>query len=217
MSGRSHLRRTLGGLLAAGLLLALGALSRLPYDAEGADAALLRLSWRIRGERVQECRPLTEEERAALPPHMQREEVCEGRIAPYRLRLRVDGQELEASTVTAAGARQDRPLYVFREIPLPPGEHRLEVSFIRAGGEAPVGSAAAAASVGDSPRGGDPPPTPVTGSPGRGDAPSTTGADAPRELRLEEDVMLAPGQVALVTYDADARALVLRGVRKERR
>jgi hypothetical protein len=31
--------------------------------------------------------------------------------------------------VRASGAREDRPTYVFRELRVPPGEHRVEVRF----------------------------------------------------------------------------------------
>jgi hypothetical protein len=110
------------------LLLALIGLSLFPYGSEPEDG-LLRLSWRARGERVEECRKLTPEELAALPGHMRREEICEGRLAPYRLSIRIDDRQVYDNTVRPAGARADRPIYVHREYRLSPGEHRLEVEF----------------------------------------------------------------------------------------
>ncbi|HEX7117967.1 MAG TPA: hypothetical protein VF212_04230 [Longimicrobiales bacterium] len=112
-------------------LLALGALTRAPYGIEEAQQAVIRLSWRARGVRVRQCRTLTPQEVEALPVHMRRERVCEGGIAPYRLRVALDEKVLESSVVSAAGAREDRPLYVYREVRVAPGRHRLSIDFLR--------------------------------------------------------------------------------------
>src|SRR6266542_87023 len=85
--------------------LAIGALSRGPYTPDRADNAIVRLAWRARGERVEQCRRLTEEELERLPAHMRQEEQCEGRILPYRLQVRVDGAGVLHELVLAAGAR----------------------------------------------------------------------------------------------------------------
>ncbi len=120
----------LAAVCSLALVLALGALSRVPYGAgEGAEQGVLRLSWRLRGARVRECRRLSPEELEALPIHMRRPEVCEGRVAPYRLQVTIDGALVEDTLVSAAGARQDRPIYVWREIHLPVGEHRVGITF----------------------------------------------------------------------------------------
>lgn len=112
-------------------LLVLGALSRASYDVEEAQQAVVRLSWRARGVSVQQCRTLTPQELETLPVHMRRERVCESRFVPYRLRVALDEGLLESSVVNAAGAREDRPLYVYREFGVAPGRHRLSVEFIR--------------------------------------------------------------------------------------
>jgi hypothetical protein len=127
------LRAALALLVAAVSAVGVAALSQLAYTPPAADEAMLRLSWRARGERVEECRRLSAEEQAKLPAHMRREEVCEGRLLPSHLWVEVDGRVLVDDSVRASGARGDRPLYVFREIPLPPGEHTLRVRFSRAG------------------------------------------------------------------------------------
>jgi hypothetical protein len=166
------LRLALAAVLAAASAAGVAALSQLAYTPPAAEEATLRLSWRARGERVQECRRLSAEEIAALPAHMRREEECTGRFLPSHLRVEVGGRVLVDDTVRASGARGDRPLYVFREIPLPPGTHDLRVRFAREG---------------------------------RGSAEAT-----PALLELSRPLSLAPGEVALVTYDAELRALVLR-------
>lgn len=112
-------------LLAAVLVLGSG----VPWRAEPGEDSLIRLSWRAVGERVDACRDVPPEEQAKLPPHMRRSRICEGQIAPFRLRVRVDGGLLVDETVRASGAREDRPAFVFRELRVPAGEHRVEVDF----------------------------------------------------------------------------------------
>ncbi len=123
------MRRGLAVLVALVATIAIGALSQVPYRVETEDQAWIRLSWRVRTERIEECRTLTAEEIAELPVHMRREEVCEGRGVPYRLRLALDGIELEDGLIRGAGARGDRPIFVYRELRTRPGSHRLEITF----------------------------------------------------------------------------------------
>lgn len=117
-------------LVALLIVLGIAALSRVPYDADHAEDAIIRLSWRTRGEAVRECRTLSEEELANLPVHMQRTEVCEGRVLSRHLLVQVDGRPVVDDTVRAAGARGDRPLYVYYEIPVPAGVHVVHVRFV---------------------------------------------------------------------------------------
>jgi hypothetical protein len=126
---RSVLNRAAGVAVALGLTLATAALSRVPWGPAVHDHAVIRLSWRTPGEFVNECRTPTAEELAALPIHMRRDEICEGRILPKRLRVLLDGREEIDEVVRAAGAREDRPLYVYREIPVPPGDHSVVIEW----------------------------------------------------------------------------------------
>ncbi|HEX7091319.1 MAG TPA: hypothetical protein VF192_14350 [Longimicrobiales bacterium] len=197
-------------------LAALAALSRAPYREPGADEAVLRLSWRVRGIRVQECRSLTPEELAALPPHMRRPEVCEGRIAPYRLRVRVDGRVLADTLVHAAGAREDRPVYVFREFRVLPGVHRVDLRFVReavgqGGGEGGGEGGDGEREWRDEAAGRDEDlPRERRERHGRADERGGRNGESPARLELEARVDLEPGDVALITYDPQRRALVLR-------
>lgn len=111
------------------LALGLALCSRLPYVAEPSDQARVRLSWRAALERVEVCREPSAEEQAALPPHMRRPRICEGRTLPFRLRVSLDGERRFDALIRAAGARADRPAYVYQELRVAPGEHRLQVSF----------------------------------------------------------------------------------------
>ncbi|MDT8342277.1 MAG: hypothetical protein RQ751_12255 [Longimicrobiales bacterium] len=122
-------RRVLAGgaALLAAALIAAG--SRAPVTFSPADAALLRLSWRLPGVATEACRELSEEELARLPVHMRNPSACIGVIASYLLEVRLNGTLLASDTVAPPGARGDRPLNVLREYPLDPGDHRLDVTF----------------------------------------------------------------------------------------
>jgi hypothetical protein len=179
------------GILAVGLAvvgaLILGALTRTPYTMEDSADAELRLTWRARASQVEECRRLTEAEQEALPVHMRREVICEGRVASYRLEVRLNGELRHGSTIRGAGARGDRPLYVFDAIRLSPGRHEVDVVFERIGGTVADTSA----------------------------TPPRSGS-VPDRLELREHLELAAGDVALVTYDATEQRLVLRQQPSER-
>ncbi len=101
-----------GGILLVAAALALAGLSQVPYTADRRDDALVRLAWRVRSQRVEACRRLTAEELAQRPAHMRQETVCEGRRLPYRLRVRLDGEERVNVLLRASGTQDDRPIFV---------------------------------------------------------------------------------------------------------
>lgn len=172
-----------GGVLALGMTWALGWLSQVPYDAASDVESLVRLAWRTRGTRVDACRRLTDAELERLPIHMRQEEVCERRTLPYRLVVVLDGRTVVDEAVYPSGARADRPLYVYREFPMRPGRHDVEVTFTR---------------------------TPVPQDTARG-VEGERDATAPARLTLREQVLLGPDQIVLVTYDPEQRRLALKG------
>lgn len=177
----NRLLRGAVGVLGAAAALAgvrLGSLSS--YTAETDARAIVRLAWRARGEQVRNCRHRTPEELQKLPPHMRQEEVCEGRILPYRLVVELDGVAAVNEVIHGAGAREDRPLYVSRDLPVPPGAHRLAVSFARE-----------SRAVGDS-------------------AIAPGGLSTPARLTLDTTVAVASRRVVLVTYDEEREQLVVR-------
>lgn len=181
------LRVGTGAALAAGATLALGWLSQIPYGAATDAEAVVRLAWRIRGTRVEECRRLTPAELEQLPVHMRQQEVCEGRALPYRLVVMLDGEMIVDEPVRASGARADRPLYVYHELPVRPGAHDLAVRFTR-----------------------DTVPADTAGERER-ERRGERESPAPPRLELVRRVTLRQGQIALVTYDADRRGLTLKG------
>jgi hypothetical protein len=190
---RGWVSYSVAGVLAVGATLGIRGLSHVPFAAERDPRAVVRLSWRVLGQQIEECRRLSAEELQQLPAHMRREEVCEGRVAPYRLNVLVDGALADSGLVRASGARQDRPIYVFREISIDPGEHRLEISFIS---ERPAVSERSDSGTEQAPAGG------ATGTVRTADA-------APAELRFDHRIELAPREIALIVYNSERRELVL--------
>lgn len=191
------IRRGLGLGVAALVTLGIGAASQAPWTATSRDEALLRLSWRAQSETREECRPLTEAEKAELPIHMQVPEVCESQAIPYLLRVSIDGSVLLADTVHGAGAREDRPVYVFREIGLEPGRHALAVEFV------PIGHGLEDLEEDDRDE---------ADAEDEGDEENEDDQDEDDEgmlwLRYSEAVSIGEREVVLIAYDRARRALV---------
>jgi hypothetical protein len=196
---KSNVRWMVGLAFALAVTLAIAGLSRVPYAAADGDHALIRFSWRTPGAHVEECRTLSAEERERLPVHMRRDQVCERRMLPYRLLVRIDGATVYDDVVRPAGAREDRPLYVFRELPVGPGEYRVDVLWEQDRPSPPA--AEPAADPADPAGGGRQHVSPGSGAP----------RPVPERLELAATLRLEPGDVALITYDVDRHVLVARG------
>lgn len=192
-------RRVLALALGFALLVGVAALSRVPYATHDTERALLRLSWRARGERIERCRRATPAELADVPAHMRREVICEGaQVAPYRLRVSVDGRQLADGIVAGSGVAGDRPIYLLREFVLSPGAHRVQVVFAKETGErdddADDRKTEERSAERDHER-----------DARRGAVPSMIGVDTTLAVRA--------GTVVLITYDSELRRLVLVGGR----
>lgn len=195
-------RKVFGASFAALATVGIGATSQAPWTATPEDQALLRLSWRAQSETTEECRPLTEKEKAELPIHMRVPEVCESRAVPYLLRVTIDGTALLADTVHGAGAREDRPIYVFREIGLPPGRHTIDVEFLPIGIRDRRGKDTHRADDRDDEKDEDEKNEDDEDEDGEDDE----GRALP--LRYSETIPIGEREVVLVAYDSARRALV---------
>jgi hypothetical protein len=191
-------------VLGGGLLTA--ALSVMPWRVPGAELALLRLAWSGRPERLELCRQLTDAELEGVPVHMRRRVQCEGRSARYGLEVTIDDSGLLHDTLLGGGARNDRPIHLLRDISVTPGAHRLGI-IVRRLDSLPAGADTSAGRVDgrDSALG-------LTAG-GRDQRERQERARArhealPAELRLDTLLAMTPGEVLVVTYDADRRALV---------
>lgn len=203
---RRALRWLTGATLVAGGGWLTAVLSVMPWRVSGADQATLRLAWSGRPERLELCRQLTDAELAGVPVHMRRRVECEGRSARYGLEVTIGGLRVR-DTLSGGGARRDRPIHLLRDIPFTPGAHRLGI-IVRRLDSLPPGADTAAgradgndSTLGFTPGGRD--------QRERQERARARHEALPAELRLDTLLSLAPGQVLVVSYDADRRALVI--------
>jgi hypothetical protein len=197
--------RATGIMLGAAALVAMAWASRAPMRLASEDRAIVRISLGARPERIERCVRQSDEELEKLAPQMRQRVICEGTAARYRLELRRGDEVLLSQTVRGGGLRNDRPLYVFREIPVPAGLSSLELRLTR------IDTVAAPAEGDDDQREHEE----------REDADVMSGRDerdreerrrrrdqsVPAELELEIEETLAPGDVLLLTYDPATRSL----------
>lgn len=130
---------------------------------------------------------------------------CEGKFATYALHVEVDGRVAGDLVVKGGGFRQDRLLHVLQEFCVPSGPHRVQVTFARR--EQPAGDSATVLSA--------PLPGADTGLyAGRAqreiaERVRRARAAIPRRLALETSLVLAPGRVALITFNEERKVLEL--------
>ncbi|MBA4072228.1 MAG: hypothetical protein C0497_10395 [Gemmatimonas sp.] len=196
-------RRIAGLVVAGGVLILLRAGSLTPLRTAPDGTAMLRLSWSARPERIEQCRRLSDAELAARPQHMRLRWECEGRFARYLLRVSVDGRVLAADTVRGGGLRSDRPMHVFREYAVIPGERRVTVSLRRIDAEVrpdSVADAATAAGTGAADR-----------ETREGQERRVRRAEAlPALVRMDSTLTVAAQRVVLVTYSSIAHRFVIK-------
>lgn len=117
-----------GILIGLAFLVAVAWLTEAPAEFSTDSTALLRLSWRLPAGEGQDCRRPTPEELAELPAHMRNPDACLGGSHPgFTLRVTVDGADVATDTLYPAGSRGDRPIFVFRELPVESGQRSLSV------------------------------------------------------------------------------------------
>lgn len=160
---------------------AIGLGSRAPYGPPGSDTSVLRLSFRLRGDKNEECRPRTAEELAALPAHMRSPEICEGHLVSYRLTLRIDDEPPVTRRFVPAGAKGDRPIFVMHDQPLTPGKHTIGIEFL------PI----------------------AEGDEDDGEDEEDDDEHAP-PLGFHSRINVTPGEIVLITMSEDATTLFLK-------
>jgi hypothetical protein len=197
---------------AAGLaILAYSSAAPLAYHPE--DMARLRLSWSARPERIEVCRQLSAKEQARREEHMRQRVECVGGFATYALLVAVDGRTIGETVIHGAGLRHDRPLYLLKDYPVSPGEHRLRVTLTRRerpGDDAPSFTEAEAEAEAEAET--ETPEADTGLYAGRAEREATergrrTRAAIPPSLVLDTAFVFAPRQVALVTFNAQRRVL----------
>lgn len=211
---KTALRVIAAASLTAGVLLALSWGSSAPLRVARGDGAILRISLGARPERIEICRRQTDEELARLAPQMRQSVVCEGTTARYRLEVRRNGELMHAQVVRGGGLRHDRPLYVSRDIPVPPGPAAFAVRLARmdtipvARRSDPSGDDTGGDDASDGGVLEDESPLPARARRETDERRRRREESIPAELGLDMDVALMPGEVVLVSYDPRGRRLI---------
>ena len=119
----SMIRRVAASVI---LLALIAAASQIEIGSEPRHG-IFRIGTRILGRAKQQCRPLSEEEKATIPKHMQRPEICETLYLNYLLNIDVDGTRVRSVEVKHSGARGDSPLFIHEDIEVAPGRHTFDL------------------------------------------------------------------------------------------
>ena len=91
----------------------------------GEDQAMVSLSFSHAGQRVGECRQLTQEELNELPPNMRKPSDCPRERRPVRVLFSVDGVPLYEDRLAPTGLWNDGSANVYRRLTVPAGPHEL--------------------------------------------------------------------------------------------
>lgn len=217
---KTPLRFLVAAVVSAAVLLATAWGSIAPLQIARGDDAIVRISLGARAERIEICRRQTDEELAKLAPQMRQRVVCEGTTARYRLEVRRNGELLHSQVVRGGGLRNDRPLYVSQDLPVPAGPAVLAVRLTRID-TIPVEQRSESSSNDEE---GD---DHADGRRNEGGIARRTGDELPERARRESDerhrrreesvpaelsldlnVNFEPREVVLVSYDQRSRRLI---------
>jgi hypothetical protein len=78
-------------------------------------------------ERLAECRRLSAQEIAKLPPNMRRAQDCPRGRRPVYVELEIDGRPVYRANLPPSGIASDGPSRVYERFVLPEGDHDLAV------------------------------------------------------------------------------------------
>ena len=119
----------IGQVLLYGLFaLAIGVFSQWPpYRHLEADQALIKLSFTRVGKPVGDCRTLSADELAKLPPNMREPTSCPRERSPVTVEVDLGGIPVLKRTAPPTGLSKDGASAVYERLVVPAGEHRITV------------------------------------------------------------------------------------------
>lgn len=121
------LMRYVGQTIAyAAFVALLGYFASMPiYSPIEADAAVIKLSFVHVGQRKVECRKMSPDEIARLPPNMRLTLDCPRERLPVLVELELDGKLLARRELVASGLSHDRASSIYQKFVVAPGRHRV--------------------------------------------------------------------------------------------
>jgi len=115
-------------IVIAALFAGVAALSDWPaYSQIPKNSGVVMLTFVHGADRKGECRRLTPEEIARLPPNMRRVQDCPRGRRPIHVELDVDGRSVFKASLAPTGIAGDGPSRVYQRFVLPAGKHDLAV------------------------------------------------------------------------------------------
>ena len=98
-----------------------------PYTQLTANQAVITVAFSHAGELREECRQLSQEELAKLPPNMRAPMDCPRERSPVTVQLLLDGELLIEDVAHAPGLYNDLGIDIYRSAKVPVGKHTLAV------------------------------------------------------------------------------------------
>ncbi len=115
-------------LLFAAFALVIGVFSRWPvYQHLAPDQAVIKVSFAHTGKPVADCRPLSAEELAKLPPNMRAPMRCPRERSPVTMEVDIGGQPVLRRTAAPSGLSRDGASSMYQRVQVPAGEQHIVV------------------------------------------------------------------------------------------
>ncbi|MBB5215020.1 hypothetical protein [Parapusillimonas granuli] len=123
--------RWLGQFLLYGLFaLVIGVFTQWPpYHPIGEDEALIKVSVARLGQPVGECRRLSDEELAKLPPNMRDPIRCPRERSPLSMEVHVNGARMLQRVAEPGGLSKDGAAAIYERLVVSAGKQRISVRF----------------------------------------------------------------------------------------
>jgi hypothetical protein len=116
------------GLLYGLFALFVGVFSQWPrYHPLNDGEALIKISFIHSGKPVGDCRPLSAEESAKLPPNMRAPMICPRERSPVTVELDIGGANALRRTAEPSGLSKDGASALYQRLVVPAGEQRIAV------------------------------------------------------------------------------------------
>jgi hypothetical protein len=122
-------------LMYAVFIVVIGVLSVWPpYELIEDDRAIISLVFSHAGDRIAECRILSQEELNKLPPNMRKPSDCPRERHPVRVALRSGERMLYEDTLLPSGIWSDGKASIYKRVEVRAGRHEVFVGMNDSGG-----------------------------------------------------------------------------------
>jgi len=105
-----------------------------PYELVEEDRAIISLVFSHAGDRITECRILSQEELNKLPPNMRKPSDCPRERHPVRVELKSGERMLYQDTLPPSGIWADGKASIYQRIEVATGRHEVFIGMNDSGG-----------------------------------------------------------------------------------